>query len=265
MEPVSRIEKYLDRMANGGSGDLPAPVSRIEHYLAQIAEGGGSGGGGSSLPSVSSADVGKILAVQANPYAGTTVIAPEQTCTEFYEEQGILIPNFDATHFTNGTVVFCEVNGYTFSGAVTDYGVGVYDTEQFASMYIYYIPETQKAYVGGETLEYQAITSATVKVVVANYSYDWGTSAPPYDAVITTVADRPYVISGDYDAVAAKIAVFEPVKILVYSYYEINNTWWHKCQLTDYLLDTLNNRIRLKINDSMFYDWFSDGTVAYED
>ena len=48
MEPVSRIEKYLNRMANGGSGDLPAPVSRIEHYLAQIAEGGGGGGGGGS-------------------------------------------------------------------------------------------------------------------------------------------------------------------------------------------------------------------------
>ena len=46
IEPVSRIEQYLDRMANGGSGDLPTPVSRIEQYLNQIAPGGGSGGGG---------------------------------------------------------------------------------------------------------------------------------------------------------------------------------------------------------------------------
>ena len=46
IEPVSRIEQYLDRMANGGSGDLPTPVSRIEQYLNQIALGGGSGGGG---------------------------------------------------------------------------------------------------------------------------------------------------------------------------------------------------------------------------
>lgn len=42
MEPITRIEKYLSEIENGGK-DVPVPVTRIEHYLYEIAQNGGGG------------------------------------------------------------------------------------------------------------------------------------------------------------------------------------------------------------------------------
>lgn len=225
----------------------------------------GGSGGGSGLPSVTSADLGKTLDVQKIPHESTTVIAPEQNCTEYDEEMGVIIPNFDAALFTDGTGVFWTVNSETFYGVVGDGGVGVFNTEQFSNIHIYYDPETQKAYVGGETLDSEFITSATVKVVVADYSYGWEKSDPPYDAVITLIGDA-YVISGDYNSVITKIDItHEPVKILVASDYLESSVWWNKIQLTDFSYDAINHRIRLRISDGNIWDWNSDGTVTYED
>lgn len=47
-EPLSRQEKYLNKIATG-EGEIPSkPMSRNEQYLAYICENGGVGGGGSS-------------------------------------------------------------------------------------------------------------------------------------------------------------------------------------------------------------------------
>lgn len=43
MDSITRIEKYLEGIENGG--DVPVPVTRIEKYLYEIAQGGGGGGG----------------------------------------------------------------------------------------------------------------------------------------------------------------------------------------------------------------------------
>lgn len=51
MDSITRIEKYLSEIENGGK-DVPVPVTRIEHYLYEIAQGGG-GGGASSADDVS--------------------------------------------------------------------------------------------------------------------------------------------------------------------------------------------------------------------
>lgn len=43
MESITRIEKYLEGIENGG--DVPVPITRIEKYLYDIAQSGGGGGG----------------------------------------------------------------------------------------------------------------------------------------------------------------------------------------------------------------------------
>lgn len=70
--PVTREEVYYDAILRGLNGDSPAPVIptpvwRMEEYLAAIAEAASSGG--SSLPSVTSADNGKVLAVEDGAWA----------------------------------------------------------------------------------------------------------------------------------------------------------------------------------------------------
>ena len=115
IEPVSRIEQYLDRMANGGSGDLPTPVSRIEQYLNQIAEGGGGGGGG-GLPTPTAADVGKTMMVQP---IGGSVIAPMQSCVPD-DEGAFIISNFNTSLFTVGATVLAEWNGEKMVGTVVN-------------------------------------------------------------------------------------------------------------------------------------------------
>lgn len=66
--PLTREEQYLAAIANGGGSVPPAPLTRVEQYLNAILQGGG-GGGGSDLPSVTSADNGKVLAVSGGAWA----------------------------------------------------------------------------------------------------------------------------------------------------------------------------------------------------
>lgn len=73
--PVTREEVYYDAILRGLNGDSPAPVIptpvwRMEEYLAAIAEAASSGGSG-SLPSVTSSDNGKVLAVKDGAWAAS--------------------------------------------------------------------------------------------------------------------------------------------------------------------------------------------------
>ena len=77
--PTNREEVYLDAILRGLNNssptpEIPAPVWRIEQYLAAIAQAilNGSGGGGSSLPSVTSADNGKVLGVVDGAWAAAS-------------------------------------------------------------------------------------------------------------------------------------------------------------------------------------------------
>lgn len=70
--PQTREEQYYDAILRGLNGDTPAPeipvpVWRTEEYLAAIAQAAQSGG--SSLPSVSATDNGKVLAVKNGAWA----------------------------------------------------------------------------------------------------------------------------------------------------------------------------------------------------
>lgn len=80
MEPITRKERIL-------SGEDIKPITRLEHFLKEAA----GGGGGSSLPSYSSADIGKFLAIGEGGSALQDVI-PEQTVTiESNGGQGVYI------------------------------------------------------------------------------------------------------------------------------------------------------------------------------
>lgn len=75
--PTNREEVYLDAILRGLNNssptpEIPAPVWRIEQYLAAIAQAILNGGGGSSLPSVTPADNGKVLAVNDGAWAAGT-------------------------------------------------------------------------------------------------------------------------------------------------------------------------------------------------
>lgn len=72
LKPITRHEQFLQDIADG-EVDLK-PITRQEYFLAKIAESGG--GGGSSLPSYTSSDVGKVLTVGED---GETVAPVWQT------------------------------------------------------------------------------------------------------------------------------------------------------------------------------------------
>ena len=67
MAPITRREVFLAK-ASGQEVETPTPVTREEVFLDAIAKGGG---GGSSLPSVTSADNGKVLAVEDGEWAAS--------------------------------------------------------------------------------------------------------------------------------------------------------------------------------------------------
>ena len=72
--PKSREEEYLATAAGMAGITLPKPASRIEVYLNAIAEGGGGGGGGGSYTAGNGIKItGKEISVD------TTTIQPKLT------------------------------------------------------------------------------------------------------------------------------------------------------------------------------------------
>lgn len=68
MTPITRKETFLAKAA-GQNVSTPTPVTREEVFLDAIAKGGGGGSG--SLPPVTSADNGKVLAVEDGAWAAS--------------------------------------------------------------------------------------------------------------------------------------------------------------------------------------------------
>lgn len=75
--------------------------------------GAKSGGGGSSLPSITADDVGKVLVAGST---GGAVIVPEQTVTT--ENDYVVITNADLSLFKGGTTVIATINGNDYVGVV---------------------------------------------------------------------------------------------------------------------------------------------------
>ena len=217
MEPVSRIEKYLDRMANGGSGDLPAPVSRIEHYLAQIAEGGAGGG----LPAPTASDVGKTLTVGSTPTKGA-VIVPEQTL----EGTGDYVPVSDGVPslFTVGTSVIATINNEDYFGVVTEEdSVPIVSWVTDDGSYLFDIFDGVFEFLGPPDM------TCTVSLYVSALEYAWTPADPAlvnYDVVIrcdtTSVGqltdDKIFLVKGSYADCLNKIRNKHPIAAYVYAY-----------------------------------------------
>ena len=98
LTPSNRMEAILD-------GQDIEPSNRKEYFMQKAV----SAGGGSSLPSYSSADVGKVLTV-GEP--AQTVIVPEQSETLGQEQTGdIALSNVNYNALAEGLVYTAVVNG----------------------------------------------------------------------------------------------------------------------------------------------------------
>jgi len=112
LKPITRHEQFLQDIADG-EVDLK-PITRQEYFLAKIAESGG--GGGSSLPSYTSSDVGKVLTVGEGELV-ETVVAPEQTVTLTAEIPYSALTGTIDSAFQNireGATATAVINGTTY-------------------------------------------------------------------------------------------------------------------------------------------------------
>jgi hypothetical protein len=85
------------------------PRTAEEYFLNQIAE---NGGGGSSLPSYSSSDIGKVLTVGEGSETVQTVVVPEQTVT-IADGEGNDLTGYDFSSVSIGDVLQVTINGVT--------------------------------------------------------------------------------------------------------------------------------------------------------
>lgn len=119
LKPITRHEQFLQDIADG-EVDLK-PITRQEYFLAKIAE---SGGGGSSLPSYTSSDVGKTLTLEQQG-SEETIIIPEQTVTT----SGTFITKADLDGVTVETppaVITVKLDGVVYEGVEYDSENGFY-------------------------------------------------------------------------------------------------------------------------------------------
>ena len=254
IEPVSRIEQYLDRMANGGSGDLPTPVSRIEQYLNQIALGGG--GGGSGLPSVSSSDLGAGLCVVKKAVEGA-VIVPEQTVVCDEDNEGIAeCSDVISSLFTTGAEVIAKMNGTSYTGVITDVGFSspTFEINDLCSFYIN--DGTIYFYDDGWP------STVTVSLAALSYTYEWGID--PYAAwdFVAKVDWSEYtaeVVKGDYATVRAKLEAHTPCAFLVFGYGTDDSASDKMYTDIGYILE--DSYINFRLSTGSSWGWKSDGSL----
>lgn len=114
LTPITRREQFLQDIADGTVDKTP--ITREEWFLAQIADAVHSGGGGSSLPSYTSADKGKglFLAEDAEHPTAQTIVS-EQTVSVTSESglSGVAITH--TGEIVNGETYTMTVNGVSES------------------------------------------------------------------------------------------------------------------------------------------------------
>lgn len=127
--PITRSEKFLAKAA-GEDVSLPEPITREEIYLNAIAN---NGGGGSSLPDVTSDDNGDVLTVvdgawaKAAPSGGGALdfdtyaveLAPASTTNQF---------NLTLYNLKSGEVCGTSIASIETDGETGDYRIVLGDT-----------------------------------------------------------------------------------------------------------------------------------------
>jgi hypothetical protein len=139
MKPKTREQNFLAKIAGDANADTTMkPRTAEEYFLNQIAENGG----GSSLPSYSSADIGKVLTVGEGSETVQTVIVPEQTAEFIAFGVNARAPITDVSFegLSTGDSVNVIVNGNTYAAEYGEVqrGVGVFYTSEGYSFSIYY-------------------------------------------------------------------------------------------------------------------------------
>jgi len=131
-------------LATGGTIDLTSEANAgVTFTDEQLNELGGdfnfipvTEAGGSSLPSYSSSDIGKVLTVgEASPVETEVVVVPEQSVT--YEGDAVLLSNAEGVASLNdGTSVVLSVNGQRYEGTLVKGNIRVeFETNKFYQVY----------------------------------------------------------------------------------------------------------------------------------
>ena len=123
LKPITRHEQFLQDIADG-EVDLK-PITRQEYFLAKIAESGG--GGGSSLPSYTSSDVGKVLTLGEDAeHSVEDVVVPEQTVTTVQDTQTqycfatVEGSTIDWASAESGDIIKLTINGTDYQAEFDD-------------------------------------------------------------------------------------------------------------------------------------------------
>lgn len=134
MKPKTREQNFLAKIAGDANADTTMkPRTAEEYFLNQIAE---NGGGGSSLPSYSSSDIGKVLTVgEASPVETEVVVVPEQTVTVSHGTQyyyaSLADVNIDWSNATAGDSISLTVNGSKYTA---NYSANAFGAPAFVAM-----------------------------------------------------------------------------------------------------------------------------------
>lgn len=101
---ITRMEKYLTKMAGNNDVDVPEPITRFEHYLKAIVDnissGGGGGGGG-----------GVFLVETEIVNLNVQLKKTWKEITDAAEAGSVVVLKTDSDNVPGGTVL-CYLSGY---------------------------------------------------------------------------------------------------------------------------------------------------------
>ena len=120
------INEWIKEYAEDNDIEIPDGIGETNTVLNFLQL---NASGGSSLPSVTSADEGKVLAV-ATTYTKGVAIVPQQTVTLADEKNGVCA-NANIELFTDDTKAIAVVNGEEYQGVIREGGVYISESEGF--------------------------------------------------------------------------------------------------------------------------------------
>ena len=250
LTPITRKEHIM-------SGTDITPITREEMFLQKIVEGGG----GSSLPSYTSSDVGKVLTVvEDSEHPTQHTVIPEQTATLektagdvwlylFDENSGV-----DTDFFENASVgdkCFISIDGAEY---VESTAVAVYDMALFPVGDYYVGYASTFGGMGVASLE----TSPKTNITITAYANVIGQLAE-WRAGVLIVNINPYLItpSSDYYP-QLKAAYDDGAKLFARVVSTSSNTDSYSAgTLTAVSYDSANDQFKARIS------YIQDGTSVY--
>ena len=161
IEPITRKERIL-------AGEDVKPLRRDEYFIKNATPGGS---GGSSLPTYTSSDIGKVLMVGEGTETVQTVVVPEQTVTVSGESPIAELTGVDTSFFAtlnDGDVVPIVVNGTTYNlTGHSEAGVFVLAPDGGSGVRIMYFPIETQGIPAGTYLVASESGTYTVSVTVS--------------------------------------------------------------------------------------------------